>query len=57
MLMIEVVANSMAVLVALVLGVAFVSRLLHRAVDVSFATTARGEASHLDDELRRFNNG
>ncbi len=55
-LMIEVIANSMAVLVGLVLGVSFLSRLLQRAVQVSYANTARVEASQLDDELRRFNN-
>lgn len=55
MLMIEVIANSMAVLVVLVLGVCFLSRLLQRAVQVSYANTARAEASQLDDELRRFN--
>ncbi|MDW3175790.1 MAG: hypothetical protein R8J94_00240 [Acidimicrobiia bacterium] len=54
--MIEVIANSMAVLVGLVLGVSFLSRLLQRAVQVSYANTARVEASQLDDELRRFNN-
>ena len=56
MLMIEVVANSMLVLVALILGVTVLGRLLQRAVDVTFANTARVEASQLDDEFRRFNN-
>ncbi len=47
----------MLVLVALVLGVAVLGRLLQRAVDVTFAKTARAEASQLDDEFRHFNNG
>lgn len=57
MLMIEVVANSMLVLVALVLGVSLLGRVLQRAVNVSFAKTAQAEAAQLDEELRRFNNG
>lgn len=57
MLMIEVVANSMLVIVALVVGVSLLGRVLQRAVHVSFAKTAQSEASQLDEDLRRFNNG
>lgn len=56
MLMIEVVANSMMVLVALVVGMLLFNRALHRVVEVSFAKTAQVEASRLDDELRHLNN-
>lgn len=56
MLMIEVVANSLMVLIALVLGMLLFNRLLQRAVEMSFAKTARVEASRLDDELRHLDN-
>ena len=56
MLMIEVVANSMLVLVAMVFGITVLNRLLQRAVEISFAKTAHGEAANLEDEMRqRFN--
>lgn len=53
MLMIEVVANSMLILVALVLGISLLNRLLQRAVEISFASTAKAESADLDEELRR----
>lgn len=53
MLLIEVVANSMLVILALTFGLSMLNRLLQRAVEISFANTARVEAQQLDDELRR----
>ena len=42
MLLIEVVANSMILVLTLIAGMLLLSRLLQRVVDVSFARTARG---------------
>lgn len=55
MLLIEVVANSMLLILGLLIGFIVLNRLLQRAVELSFAKTARTEASDLDDQLRRLN--
>ena len=56
MLLIEVVANSMILALTLIVVLVILNRLLRRVVDVSFARTARAEASNLDEQLRQLNN-
>lgn len=45
----------MLLLLGLFVGFVILNRLLQRAVELSFAKTARTEASDLDDQLRRLN--
>jgi len=55
MLLIEVVANSMILALTLIVVLVILNRLLQRVVDLSFARTARAEASNLDEQLRQLN--
>ena len=55
MLLIEVVANSMILVVMLIVGFVVLHRLLRRGVEISFARMARAEASKLDEQLRQLN--
>lgn len=57
MLMIEVVANSMMIVIALALGLRWLNLLLHRLVEQNFAKVASIEARRLDDEWRDMSDG
>ena len=57
MLMVEVVANSMLIVGALIFGLRWLNLLLLRLVEVNFAKVAQVEARRLDDEWRDMSNG
>ena len=55
MLMIEALANTMLVLIAISIALVGLNKVLGRVMDVQFAKIAQAEAVHLDDQLRNFN--
>ena len=55
MMLIEVVAATMSLFVALTVGGLALNWLLQRLVEASFAKTAKVEAHDLDEQFRRFN--
>lgn len=55
--MVEVVANSMLIVGALIFGLRWLNLLLLRLVEVNFAKVAQVEARRLDDEWRDMSNG
>ena len=55
MLMIEALANTMLVLIAISIALVGLNRILGRVMEVQFAKIAQAEAVHLDDQLRNFN--
>ena len=55
MLLIEFVAATMCLILALTVGGLALNWLMQRMVEASFAKMARVEAQNLDEQLRRFN--
>ena len=55
MLMIEALANTMLVLIAISIALVGLNKVFGRVMDVQFAKIAQAEAVHLDDQLRNFN--
>lgn len=57
MLMVEVIAYSMVTVIGLTMGGFVTHCFFQRLIEINMARVARVEASTLDDELRRMNQG
>lgn len=55
MLLIEALANTMLLLIAISIVLVGLNRILGRVMEVQFAKIAEAEASHLDEQLRNLN--